>query len=154
MESLRSSDDFRELLSLFNDEGVKYLIIGGFALASYGRPRYTKDLDIWIDAAGDNPWRAFRALARFGAPLENVTPDDLSNPDTILQLGVEPVRVDIMSSISGIEFTAAWQRRISSSYGSIPVFIIARDDYIANKRASGRPGDLRDVEALLEDEDT
>jgi predicted nucleotidyltransferase len=152
MESLRSSDDFRDLLSLFNEEGVRYLIVGGFALAHYGRPRYTKDLDLWIDARDDNPARALRALSRFGAPLEHITVDDLTDPECIFQVGVEPIRVDILSAISGVQFGDAWARREQSSYGTVPVFVIAREDYIANKRAAGRARDLRDVEALLDDE--
>lgn len=150
MESLRNSADFKELLSYFNEEGVRYLIVGGFALAHFGRPRYTKDLDIWVDPDGDNPERVFRALAAFGAPLEGVSPSDFRDDDTVLQIGVEPVRIDIMSSVSGIDFADCWNRRQSSSYGSVPVSVISRDDYIANKRASGRPSDLRDIESLLE----
>lgn len=152
MESLRSSGDFRELLSLFNDEGVRYLIVGAFALAHFGRPRYTKDLDIWVDPAGDNPVRVFRALAKFGAPLENVTIEDFGSEDTIFQIGVEPVRVDILPGISGITFENAWPRRIHAQYADLAVNVISREDYVANKRASGRPHDLRDVETLLEDE--
>ena len=152
MESLRSSGDFKELLSLFNDEGVRYLIVGAFALAYFGRPRYTKDLDVWVDPKSDNPIRVFRALAKFGAPLENVTVEDFADEETIFQIGVEPVRIDILPGISGVEFDAAWARRILAEYAGIAVNMISRDDYIANKSASGRPHDLRDIETLLEDE--
>ena len=152
MESLRSSGDFRELLSLFNDEGVRYLIVGAFALAYFGRPRYTKDLDVWIDPKGDNPIRVFRALAKFGAPLENVSVEDFADEDTVFQIGVEPVRIDILPGISGVEFDAAWARRIRAEYADVAVSLISRDDYVANKSASGRPHDLRDIEALLEDQ--
>ncbi|MBC5798656.1 MAG: nucleotidyltransferase [Candidatus Eremiobacteraeota bacterium] len=152
MESLRSSGDFRELLSLFNDEGVRYLIIGGFALAHYGRPRYTKDLDVWVDPAGENPGRVFRALARFGASLGGINEADFCDPDCVFQIGTEPIRVDVLNDISGVVFGDAWEARQRSFYADVPVFVISRDDYIANKRASGRPSDLRDVAALLEDE--
>jgi hypothetical protein len=151
MESLRTSDDFRELLSSLNAEGAKYLIIGGFALAHYGRPRYTKDLDLWIDPAGDNPDRVFRALARFGAALDGVSPEDFRDPDCVFQIGVEPLRVDVLSDISGMTFAQAWPRRVAATYAEVPVPVISRVDLIRNKRASGRPRDLRDVEALLED---
>ena len=151
MESLRNSSDFRELLSLFNAENARYLIVGGFALAHYGKPRYTKDLDIWVDPSGDNPERVYRALARFGAPLESVCVEDFSDPDLIFQIGVEPVRVDILPSVSGVTFGDAWERREASRYGDVPVSVVGRQDYIANKRASGRPHDLRDVETLLEE---
>jgi hypothetical protein len=152
MESLRSSGDFKELLSLFNAAGVKYLIVGAFALAHFGRPRYTKDLDIWVDPRSDNPARVFGALAKFGAPLAGVSVDDFADEDAVFQIGVEPLRIDILVGVSGLAFEEAWPRRLKAEYGGLPVNVIARDDYIANKRASGRPQDLRDVETLLEDE--
>jgi hypothetical protein len=152
MESLRSSGDFRELLSLFNDEGVRYLIVGGFALAHYGQPRYTKDLDIWVDRSDTNPERVFRALAKFGAPLDRISADDFADAESVFQVGVEPLRIDILPGVSGIEFSQAWERREPSAYGDVPVHVIGRQDYVTNKRASGRPQDLRDVETLLEAE--
>jgi len=124
MESLRNSADFKELLSLFNEESVRYLIVDGFARAAYGRPRYTKDLDVWIDPAGDNPARVYRALARFGAPL---------------------------GDISGVRFDDAWPRRQAATYGDVPVHLIAQQDYVNNKRAGGRPQDIRDIESLVDD---
>jgi hypothetical protein len=151
MESLRNSADFRELLSSLNAEDASYLIIGGFALAHYGRARYTKDLDVWIDRGGNNPERVFRALAKFGAPLADITVADFRDPDCVIQVGVEPIRVDILSDISGVTFAEAWKNRQPSSYGDVPVYVIGKDDFVANKRASGRPRDLRDVETLLED---
>ena len=150
MEFLRSSGDFRELLSLFNAENVRYLIVGGFALAHYGRPRYTKDLDIWIDRSEENARKVFRALARFGAPLENLTERDFTEPDIVFQVGVEPLRIDVLTDISGVNFAQAWDGRQTTTYGDVPVYIISKSDYITNKRASGRPSDLRDVAALLE----
>ncbi|MGB8520566.1 MAG: hypothetical protein WCD38_10445 [Candidatus Tumulicola sp.] len=151
MESLRTSGDFKELLSLFNEERVRYLIVGAFALAYFGRPRYTKDLDIWVDPAGDNPARVFRALATFGAPLGNVSVEDFGDEDTVFQIGVEPLRIDILAGISGVAFGGAWSRRVHAEYAGVAVNIISRDDYVANKTASGRPHDLRDIETLLED---
>jgi len=151
MESLRSSGDFRELLSLFNAEKVRYLIVGGFALAHYGRPRYTKDLDIWVDRSEENARRVFLALTKFGAPVENLSYRDFIEPEVVFQVGVEPLRIDLLTDITGVQFEGAWSRRESSMYGSVPVQVIGKADYIANKRASGRPSDLRDIEALLED---
>ena len=148
----RNSGDFRELLLLLNEEGARYLIVGGFALAHYGNPRYTKDLDIWVDAEGDNPARVYRALARFGATLDGVSLSDFADPQTVFQVGVEPLRVDILAGISGVTFAEAWDDREPSTYGDVAVNVIGRGDYIANKRASGRPHDLRDVETMLEDE--
>jgi hypothetical protein len=124
---------------------------GGFALAHYGRPRYTKDLDLWVDPAGDNPERLFRALANFGAALDGLEPDDFRDPDCVFQIGVEPLRIGILTDISGVAFDSAWNRRIAATYVEVPVYVVSVDDLIANKRASGRPRDLRDVEALLED---
>ncbi len=138
-------------MSLFNDEGVRYLVIGGFALAHYGRPRYTKDLDIFIDRTAENARRVFKALARFGAQLAGMSHRDFADADVVFQIGVEPLRVDILTDISAVDFADAWARREESAYGDVPVSIIGKSDYIENKRASGRPGDLRDVEALLED---
>ena len=151
MEFLRSSGDFNDLLSSLNAEAARYLVVGGFALAAYGRPRYTKDLDLWVDPGGDNPDRVFRALATFGAALAGVTPDDFRDPDCVFQVGVEPLRIDILNDISGITFAEAWPNRHASVYGDTPVFVISRDDFVINKRASGRPRDLRDI-ASLEDE--
>jgi hypothetical protein len=150
MESLRSSADFKELLSIFNAEGVRYLIVGGFALAHYGHPRYTKDLDIWVDPEVSNATRTFRALARFGAPLGSVTEKDFADPDVVFQIGIEPIRIDILTDVSGVNFSDAWKRRERTFYADVPVTLISKADYIANKRASGRPSDLRDVESLLE----
>jgi hypothetical protein len=151
MESLRSSGDFNDLLSAFNAEAVRYLIVGGFALAAYGRPRYTKDLDVWVDSVDDNPERVFRALTTFGAALDGVTADDFRDPDCIFQIGVEPLRIDILNHISGVTFADAWPKRHASTYGQTPVFVISLEDLVSNKRASGRPRDLRDI-ATLEEE--
>jgi hypothetical protein len=132
-------------------KALGYLIVGGFALAHYGRPRYTKDLDVWIDRSGENPRRVFHALAKFGAPLESVSDRDFAEPDIVFQVGIEPLRVDVLTDISGVSFSKAWERREESVYGDVPVHVIGKRDYLDNKRASGRPSDLRDVEALLED---
>jgi hypothetical protein len=150
MESLRSSGDFRELLSLFNAEGVRYLIVGAFALAHYGKPRYTKDLDIWIARDEENAPKVYQALARFGAPLDRVSSVDFLDADTVFQIGVEPLRIDILTDISGVSFSDAWPLRESSAYGDTPVNVIGRADYVRNKIASGRPADLRDVATLEE----
>jgi hypothetical protein len=152
MESQKGNVDFRDLLRRFAEENVRYLVIGGVALAYYGRPRYTKDLDIWIDPAGDNAARVFRVLASFGAPLSGLTEDDFRDPNSIYMFGREPGRIDILNDVDGVLFDEAWNRRKVDRYMDATVNIIARDDLIASKRATGRAGDLRDIEALLEDE--
>jgi hypothetical protein len=108
--------------------------------------------DIWIDPARDNPESVFRALARFGAALDDVSSDDFRDPDCVFQLGVEPIRVDLLCDIDGVAFDEIWPRRLASHYGSIPIPVISRDDLIANKRASGRPSDLRDIAELQEEQ--
>ena len=102
---------FKDLLSALNGCGAKYLVVGGYAVMLYTEPRYTKDLDIWVEPSPDNALRVFRALAGFGAPLAGIHADDFAVPDLIYQLGVPPSRVDILTSISGVDFADAWGRR-------------------------------------------
>lgn len=99
---------FSELLRIFNAHGVKYLVVGGYAVMLYSEPRFTKDLDLWVGDDRDNASRVFRALAEFGAPLTGVDPADFAKPDLIYQLGVPPLRIDVLTSISGVDFEAAW----------------------------------------------
>jgi hypothetical protein len=154
MEYLPISEDFKELLSLFADEKVRYLIIGGYAVTHYGYPRYTKDLDLWIDRTDDNAKRVFRALSRFGAPVQGMSEADFKEAGSVFLFGVEPLRVDILNDIDGVQFDEAWGRKQSTLYGGVPVNVIARDDLIANKRATGRLRDRQDVETLLDFEKT
>lgn len=140
--------DFEELLSIFNAHDVKYLIVGGHAVMLYTEPRYTKDLDLWVEATHENASRVFRALATFGAPLTGLSPDDFANEDFFYQIGVPPVRVDILMSISGLTFANAWPNRLESTLGAQKIAFIGRADLIRNKRASGRHIDLHDVESL------
>lgn len=142
------NSDFRDLLLAFNDAEVRYLIVGGLALAFHDRPRFTKDLDVWVEATDDNAGRVYRALAEFGAPLEKITPVDFSKADIVFQIGIAPLRVDVMTSISGVSFSEAWASREKSSYGDVPVNVIGRDDLIANKRATARAQDLLDIQGL------
>ncbi len=140
--------DFRDLFSAFNAAGARYLLIGGYAVAFHAEPRFTKDLDLWIDASTADSERAHAALRAFGAPLGNTTPADLAVPDQILQIGVPPNRVDIVTSIDGVTFAAAWPNRVETEYGDQRIWVIGRADLITNKRASGRPQDALDVTLL------
>ena len=140
--------DFVEMLSALSAAGARFLIVGAHALAAYGTPRATGDLDIWIDAAPENAARVLRALTEFGAALFDLTVDDLSKPDTVFQLGLPPCRIDILSSISGVEFNDAWPRRLEVTIAGLPVGVIGRSDFIANKKACGRPKDLMDIDLL------
>jgi len=142
------NSDLEELLSLFNESEVRYLIVGGYAMMLYTEPRYTKDLDIWIEATLDNADRAFRALARFGAPLAGMTAADFAAEGCFYQLGRPPARVDILMSIDGVSFRGAWENRQESSFGGQKAWFIGKADLVRNKRASGRHIDLHDAELL------
>lgn len=142
------SSDFSELLKTFEEHGVKYLVVGGHAVMYYTEPRYTKDLDVWVDAEPDNAKRVFRALAEFGAPLAGMTANDFTQEGCFYQLGRPPLRVDILTSIDGVRFRDAWQRRECTKFGDRVIPLISRADLIANKRAVGRHIDLHDAEML------
>jgi hypothetical protein len=142
------NSDFSELLQAFNAAGVKYLVIGGYAMAVHGFPRFTKDLDLWIEASPENARRTYDALRNFGAPLDDLTEEDLRDPEIVFQIGVAPVRADILVSITDVAFDVAWPQRIETHYGSIPVCVIGKEALIRNKRATGRPRDILDAEEL------
>lgn len=140
--------DYRDLFAAFNESEVEFMIVGAYALAVHGHLRATKDLDVWVHPSQANAVRVFRALQAFGAPTEGLTESDFAAPGVIVQLGFPPVRIDLLTSIDGVSFDAAWSRRTVASYGDEAVSVISRDDLITNKRASGRLQDLADVEAL------
>lgn len=143
--------DFEELLSCLNAEGVQYLVVGGYAVGEHAQPRATKDLDIFIGPDFGNAVAVWRALAKFGAPLGDVTPRDLVEPGSIFRIGTPPIAVDFLRDIDGIDFEQAISRRefatINAGTGLLAPFI-SLGDLIANKLAAGRPQDLGDVEAL------
>jgi hypothetical protein len=143
--------DFAEMLSALSEAGAEFLVVGAHALAAHGTPRATGDLDIWANPTQENAARVIAALKVFGAPLADLTIDDLTSPDTVFQIGVVPSRVDILSGISGVRFADAWPRRLVLLIEGIEVPVLGRADLIANKRASGRPRDLLDVELLGEE---
>jgi hypothetical protein len=140
--------DFRDLFLALNVFEVRYLIVGAYAVTFHSRPRFTEDLDVWADNDPTNAQRAWRALASFGAPLSDLKPSDLSNPELVYQVGVPPNRIDILTSLDGVNFSEAWSRRAVGKYGDCPVAYLSRQDLITNKRIVGRPQDLLDVEAL------
>jgi hypothetical protein len=142
------SSDWIELLRGLNGASVNYLVVGAHALGAHGAPRATGDLDIWIERSEKNAVRVYRALAEFGAPLGDLSASDLQSDDLILAIGAHPLRIDIITEIDGVIFEEAWQRRIEGSLMGVPVAFIGRDDFIRNKRASGRPKDIADVAAL------
>jgi hypothetical protein len=144
--------DFSEMLSALCGAGAEFLVVGAHALAAHGRPRATGDLDLWIRPTEDNAQRVWQALAAFGAPLENLNVGDLSDPDVVFQIGVPPNRVDILTAIDGVEFDAAWKRKIQVQLAGLQIPVLGRADLVANKRAASRPKDLADL-AWLEAED-
>ena len=140
--------DFEELLACFLRHGVRFVVVGAHAVAHHAKPRYTKDLDLFVDSASGNPERIVAALDEFGFGGIGIAEADFSEPGRILQLGVPPNRIDIMNAIDGVTFEEAWQSRVEGRYGAQAVPFIGRDVLVKNKRASRRPQDLADVETL------
>lgn len=145
-----NSRDFEEFLSELNAAEVRYLIIGGYALAVHARPRATQDLDILFERTLENATRLLKALSTFFGGMDvGQTPEDLVRTDTILQMGVPPLRIDLFTDIPGVtDFDAAWNNGVSSKFGDVPARFIGKTDFVRAKRASGRPQDLADLEAL------
>ena len=144
-------DDFKDLLSAFNAANVRYLVVGGYAVSLHSQPRATKDLDLFIATDAQNSEAVFRALAKFGAPVEGLSAADFREPDNFFRMGTPPVMVDIMPRISGVEFETAWHRRVDIKISDmLMVPFISRDDLLTAKIAAGRAQDLADVAALRE----
>lgn len=142
--------DFADLLSAFCAEDVEFLVVGAHAMAAHGLVRATKDLDVWVRASSENAPRVLRALARFGAPLADLTTEDLVRPDVVFQIGVDPVRIDILTAIDGVAFDEAWTARTEASFSGLTVPVLSRKHLVQNKRATGRTRDLADIELLEE----
>ncbi len=143
--------DFNDLLLAFNAAEVRYLVVGAYAVTFHAQPRFTKDLDLWVEASPENAAKVHSALTAFGAPLADVTPGELANEDMVYQIGVAPNRINNLMGVSGLGFSEAWPQRVESTYGECPIHVISRQDLIRNKRAAGRPQDLIDLRALGED---
>jgi hypothetical protein len=146
------NSDFKDLLRIFNEHEVRYLVVGGYAVIKYTEPRYTKHLDVWVEATPKNAQAVVAALREFGAPLSNITAADFAREGAIYQMGRPPARVDVLTSIRGVRFADAWPRRVATDFGGVPAQVLSRQDLLANKRALGRPQDLVDVSNLLEAE--
>lgn len=132
----------------FSDARVEYLLVGAYALAAHGFVRATNDLDVWVRPTPENARRVHGALTTFGAPADRFTLQDLTQPDVVVQLGVPPVRIDVLTSISGVQFEDAWKQRMIVTLDGLEVPILGREQLIANKRASGRERDRMDLEWL------
>lgn len=147
------TDDWADALAALLAANARFLVVGAHALAVHGVPRATQDLDVWIDPSPDNAARVWRALAQFGAPLTElgIRAEDFSTPGNVIQIGLPPRRLDLLTTISGVEsFSDAWTTRVEHRVGPNQIPIIGRQALIANKRASGRLKDLADIEALGE----
>jgi predicted nucleotidyltransferase len=145
---MEAQQDFKKLLELLNDRGVEYVIVGAHALAFHGAPRYTGDLDIYIRPTAENAERVMVALADFGFGSLGLSEKDFSVPDRVVQLGYPPVRIDLVTSISGVSWEEVSANMVDGEYGNVPVKYIGRTEFVRNKRAIGRKKDLADLEAL------
>ena len=142
------NQDFRDLLRVFNEEKVRYLVVGGYALIKHSEPRYTKDLDLWVSPDEENATRVFQALTRYGAPVSSMSPADFMREGYFFTMGLAPNRIDILFDLKGLTFDAAWRRRVCDVVGDIDTCFLSRVDLIINKEAVGRKQDLADVEKL------
>jgi hypothetical protein len=140
--------DFVDLLRAFVAHDVRFVIVGAYALALHGRPRATGDLDVWIDATPGNAARVVRALAEFGAPMRDIVEADFARPGVVVQLGVPPGRIDILTELTGLTFDEAWPDRLRRPFGDVNVDFIGREAFLRNKRALGRAKDLADIEGI------
>jgi len=139
---------FVEILRAFHDEGVEHLVIGAYALAVHGHVRATLDIDLWVRPTRDNALRTWRALERFRAPLSKMNLEDFAEPEVLYQIGVPPSRIDIMTSVTGLDFETAWPNRVMATFGDVEAPVLGLDDMRTAKRAAGRLKDLADLEEL------
>jgi hypothetical protein len=140
--------DFKDLLSEFNAKHVEFLVVGAHALAAHGFVRATKDMDIWVRPTIENARRVAEALTAFGAPLHGTSINDFATPDFVLQIGVAPIRIDVLTSITGVAFDEAWPARLQTVFAGEPVNVLSKQHLIQNKSATGRPQDIIDVGLL------
>ncbi len=140
--------DFKDFLKLLEDEGVAYLLIGGYAVGYYGYPRATADMDVWIAVSLQNAQKTVRALEKFGMQMAEMTPELFQEKGKVIRMGVPPMRLEIQTDVSGVDFNACFTRRNRIDLAGIQVNLISLDDLKTNKRASGRHKDLEDLEHL------
>lgn len=140
--------DFRDILSAFIDHRVEFLVVGGYAMAAHRLPRATKDLDLWVRPEAENAARVLEALDAFGAPRHGLIAEDLASAGTIYQVGVPPHRVDVITTVDGVQFSDAWANRVQVDIDGLLIPVIGRAHLITNKRTVGRPQDLVDADLL------
>lgn len=144
------NQDFREFIQSLNDNRVRYLVIGGYAVALHGYPRYTKDIDIWVEMSCENAARLLSALAQFGFASLNLKPEDFMVPDQVIQLGYPPNRIDLLTTPDGVDFETAYGTKVVVEISNTQVNFINLKNLRINKRASGRLQDLADLENLAD----
>ena len=142
--------DFRDLLAEFNARGVEFMVVGAHALAAHGLIRATKDLDVWVRPSRENALRVVEALAAFGTPLHDLSADDLAQPGLIFEIGVAPIRIDVITEIDGVAFDEAWPDRVTATFADQTAHVLSRRHLLQNKLASGREQDLVDANWLEE----
>ncbi len=142
------NQDFCDLFRELNEFGVRYLVVGAYATIYYTEPRYTKDIDIWVEPVPKNARRLWTALTSFGAPLKNVKIKDFTSEELVYQIGIAPNRIDIMMGVPGLKFSNAWKNKVRTKYGGQRIFILSRKDLIKAKRVAGRSQDKLDIERL------
>jgi hypothetical protein len=143
--------DFKDLFVLFNEQKVEYLIVGAYALAFHGAPRYNGAIDLLVKPTASNAQRIMAALDKFGFGSVGLETSDFESPNKVIQLGVPPVRINMVTSITGVSWEEAFAGRVEGKYGDVHIHYIGREDFILNKRALGRKKDLADLEALGEE---
>lgn len=141
-------ENYRDMLYLFNEEKVEYLLIGGWAVFLHAQFRYTEDIDLWVRASPENAKRIMVALRRFGAPLDDVDEKDFLTPKFGLHIGIPPCRIDILTKITGVTFDEAWKHKTTDTIGGISVNVIGKQQLLQNKQASAREKDLLDISAI------
>lgn len=147
---MEAQKDFKELLQLLNKHNVEYVIVGAYALAFYGCPRYTGDLDILVKPDSNNAKKIIETIKEFGFESLDITVEDFSSPEKVIQLGVPPVRIDFLTSLTALTWDQIASNKIKGKYGDVPVYFIGRDELIINKKALGRHKDLADIESITE----
>ena len=137
--------DFKDMLSCLKDAEVEFVIVGAYALAAHGFPRATGDIDIWVRNSSENAQKIMSALKKFSAPTSNISEEDFTSPDMVVQIGVEPCRIDLLTRISGVEFDAAWRNKVSITIDDLEIYVLSKADLLKNKSATGRDKDQGDI---------
>jgi hypothetical protein len=142
------NSDFKDLLRLFAKHEVRYLVVGGYAAMHYSQPRFTKDLDLWLEPTKDNASRVMRAFAEFGMPLIDVTPEDFARSSFQYMIGRAPVLFDFLTSLPGLRFSSNWGKRVIDDSEGFPIHYLSRAALIKAKKQAGRPQDIADLDEI------